>query len=128
MDGSIWVLLVALALFSMSLLMHRFIDSNVSFVRLPITWFYASWLVALTLLALPLYKYFEVFTGESAAYLIAILFFYSMGSISAGFWSRRRSFAIGAERADILLPRQRPVTNRTVATLLIVAFRSTRCR
>lgn len=119
MDGSTWVLLVALALFSISLLMHRFIDKDSSFLRLPITWFYASWLVGLTLLALPLYKYFEVFTAESSTYLIAILLSYSIGSISAGFWARRKGFAMGSKTADSLLPHQKPVTNRVVAALLV---------
>lgn len=90
MEGSIWVLLVALLVFGTSLLFHRFIEGRVEILRLPMTWFYSSWLFGLALLALPLYKYFEAFTASTASYVLAILFASSLGSITAAFWTKYR--------------------------------------
>lgn len=89
MAGSFWVLLVALLLFATTLLMHRFIDGRWSFARLPVTWFYASWVLGLLLLTLPLFQYFEQFSGETGGYLLGVLCAFSVGAITAGFAGRR---------------------------------------
>ena len=89
MGGSFWVLLVALVLFATTLLVHRLIDNCWTIIRLPLTWFYSSWLLGLFLLSLPLFEYFESFSGKSGAYIISILLAVSTGSIAAAFWGRQ---------------------------------------
>ncbi len=105
MAGSIWVLLVALLVFMTTLLMQRLIDGHWSFARLPVTWFYASWLLGLTLLALPIFRYFEVFSGESGGYLLGVLASFSFGTVAAAFAGRRASrlgFTRGARGQTVI--------------------------
>ena len=91
MNGAIWVLLIVLVLFATTLLLHRFIDGKLPFLRLPVTWFYGSWILGLFLLTMPLFKYFEAFNELSAAYLVAVLLSFSTGSVAAAFWNHRRN-------------------------------------
>ena len=118
MNGAIWVLLVSLLLFAMSHLMHRLIDGRWVLARLPITWFYASWLIGLTLLSLPFFKYFESFSTETAAYLIGILFSFSIGSIVAAFWAHRLTGSTEMMYSAQSAARQGGVSPRLLFTLL----------
>lgn len=95
MDGAAWVLIVAMLLYVTTLLIHRFVDSTKSPVRLPVTWFYASWLIGLLLLTLPIFKYFESFSETSGTYFIAILFSFSLGSLTAAFWNNTTKARFG---------------------------------
>lgn len=89
MDGAVWVLIIAIIMFATILLIHHFVDESLPLARLPIVWFYASWLLGLFLLALPLFSYSESFNATSASYIIAILLSYSIGSVSSAFWGRQ---------------------------------------
>lgn len=95
MIGALPVLLVACLLLAITLLLHRFIDGYSAPGRLPATWFYASWLVGLALLSLPLFRYYESFNEVSASYLIGVLFAFSFGSVVAAFWSRKSQGMLG---------------------------------
>lgn len=121
MDGAFWVLLLALLIFGTSLLMHRFIEGSWSIARLPLTWFYASWLIGLALLSLPFFKYFESFSSETAAYLSAILLSFSVGSIAAAFQARRsvNSRVVSSERSDTA---QQNVSTRLLHWLLVLGL------
>lgn len=101
MDGAIWVLILALILFATILLIHHFIDVNLPLTRLPVTWFYASWLIGLFLLSMPIFKYFESFDAINGAYVVGILFAYSVGSVSAAFWGRRSKAKILSSQLSI---------------------------
>lgn len=94
MDGASWVLIVAVLLYGISVLMLRLILGQSKFVRWPLTWFYASWLVGLTILALPIFRYQEKFSEKSASYLIGALFAFSFGSIVAAFWGKKGNASI----------------------------------
>ncbi len=83
MTGAFWVLLVALTIYGTTLLMHRFIEGRWLLVRLPVTWFYLSWILGLLLLSLPLFKYTESFSGATAAYVLGILVAFSVGTVAA---------------------------------------------
>jgi hypothetical protein len=89
MAGAFWVLLVALLLYGTTLLMHRFIDGRWMALRLPVSWFYLSWVLGLLLLSLPLFKYTETFSGTSAAYVLGVMMAFSVGTVAAAFWGRR---------------------------------------
>ena len=118
MEGSVWVFSVAVLVFATTLLVHRLIDGQLQIARLPLTWFFGSWLVGLFLLALPLFRYRESFSGETAAYLIAILMFYAVGSISAAFWARRTKFPLSYGPAVVSESSQKALTNRFIVILL----------
>ena len=122
MDGAIWVLLVSLLLFAMSHLVHRLIDGHWLLARLPITWFYASWLVGLTLLSLPLFKYFESFSKETAAYLVGVLFSFSVGSVVAAFWANRHTSSNQMMHATKSAAAQVGVSTRLLFTLLALGL------
>ncbi len=89
MEGAFWVLLVALVIYGTTLLMHRFIEGRWLLVRLPVSWFYLSWILGLLLLSLPLFQYSERFSGGSAAYVLGVLVAFSVGTVAAAFWGRR---------------------------------------
>lgn len=122
MDGSFWVLLIALLLFATSLLVHRVVDGAVSIVQLPLTWFYASWIIGLALLALPFFKYFESFSISSGSYLIAVLFVYSVGSVLASFWSRRSVTAAELQRTKGEVETNEQISSRFLGVLLIMGL------
>lgn len=88
MEGAFGVLLISIVLYAFTLLVHRFIEGSWVVVRLPDTWFYASWLIGLTILTLPIFKYSESFNGITATYLIAVLSVFSLGGIAAAFWGK----------------------------------------
>lgn len=125
MDGAFWVLLVAILLFATSHLMHRLVDDRWEFFRLPVTWFYGSWLIGLALLSLPLFKYFESFRGETAAYLIGVLFSFSSGSIAAAFWARRHATLTELTAARDAEAQRLGVSLRVLHTLLILGLLGT---
>jgi len=120
MVGATWVLLAALMLFATSLLMHGFIDGRWAFARLPITWFYASWLIGLLLLAMPLFRYFEAFSAETAGYLLAVLAAFSAGSVIAAFWARRSSRPARQTGASGVPTPGADVSSTLLVTLLVL--------
>lgn len=122
MDGSIWVLLVAAILFATSLLLHRCVDGHLSVARLPLTWFYASWLFGLLLLTLPLFRYIEKFSIETGAYFIGVLFSYTVGSVAAAFWNRRPK-VLNATVADET--KQQPLSREFLLGLLVMGVTGT---
>lgn len=122
MDGAIWVLLVALMLYATSLLMHRAIDGHWAPARLPVTWFYGSWLIGLTLLALPLFKYYEAFSAETAAYLLLMLFVFSAGAAAAAFWAARVRGRRQRQAAAQALASEGEVSQRLLLALLAMGI------
>jgi hypothetical protein len=96
--------------------MHRFIEGQWLLVRLPVTWFYVSWILGLLLLSLPLFKYTEAFSGGSAAYVLGILVAFSVGTVAAAFWGRRPR----ARNAEV--PKALAVSNERAASTKLVGL------
>lgn len=119
MEGSFWVLLVALVLFTTTLLVHRVIDNSWAIIRLPLTWFYSSWLLGLLLLSMPLFRYSESFSGETGAYVIAILLAASTGSVAAAFWARQNNKIVRTRIAVNSAPAVN-ISSRFLSILLIL--------
>ena len=117
MDGSTLVFLCALYLYGVSLLLIRVVRGQWSVFKEPITWFYASWLLGLLMLALPMYQYYESFSLDSAGFLFATLGFFSVGALAASFWGRRRDVQ---RRMAAEMPRLSAVVSFKLPLLLLV--------
>lgn len=85
MSGAFVLLILVLVLYSTSLLVIRFAEGELAILKQPITWFYASWILGLVILALPFYEYQERATGEVIAYICGALGSFSFGAIAATF-------------------------------------------
>lgn len=83
MTGSVLMLISALLVYATSLVTYRFVRGQWTILSQPVTWFYLSWLVGLAMLSLPLFEYYESFSVESGAYVLAVLLVFSLGTVIA---------------------------------------------
>ncbi len=122
MTGAGWVLAVVLLVYSISILLHHFIAGRWVVLQLPLTWFYGSWIAGLALLALPIFKYSDVFSSDSAAYFIAIVAAFSFGSVSAAFWNERRTGVPGVSQLGRRISPKVDVSRKLLLTLLVLGI------